>query len=61
MIFLFSDSQGFIYFNELLFCVLRKVYRPQIEADKNDLAMKEIHKIEENTRLKLHLKKKTRV
>lgn len=56
-----SDSQDYIYFNELLFCVLKRCYHPQIDAGKNDLAKKEIRHFESSTRLKLKIKKKARV
>jgi len=45
----------------MLFCVLKRTYRTQIDCQKNELAKKEIRNIEQSTRLKLHIKKKTLV
>ena len=55
---LINDKLGFIYFNELLYCTLKRTYEPLINTGSNELAIKELEKSDEKTRLKLHIKKK---
>lgn len=52
---------GYIYFNELLYCTLKRTYESQINVGSNELAIKELEKNDEKTRLKLHIKKKKKV
>ena len=56
-----SDKFGYTYFNELLYCTLKRTYEPQITSGSNELAIKELEKNDEKTRLKLHIKKKKKV
>ena len=58
---LINDKLGFTYFNELLYCILKRTYEPQINCGSNELAIKELEKSDEKTRLKLHIKKKKKV
>ena len=57
----FSDNQGFLYFNDILFATMKKTYHDQVFEFSNEISKKKLESIERKTLTKLNFLQKTNV